>query len=437
MGANEDQHTNQTRTETLEQRRRSHALQDFRCRRIRGTTNTFPVTAEMALRLGMAAGAHFRTAGKNGQRVLIGKDTRHSGSMIENALTAGLTSMGMDVILLGEAPAPAVGYLVQAMRGDLGIMISAGHNQPNDNGIRFFGPEGFQLSDPDETEIERLVRRKVSLASPQEIGHSRKSYDASSRYVGHAKATLQKGTRLDGLRVVLDCANGAAFKVAPETLWELGAEVIALGVSPDGSNVNVECGANHPEACAAKVLETGANLGITLSGDATRVILVDERGQIADADQIMGLLATSWSKEGKLRGGAVVATVMSNSGLERYLANGGLWLERVPVGTSHVVEHMRTGGYNLGGEQSGHFVMTNYGKQSDGLIAALQFMAVMVENGRKASELSHVFEPVPQVLRNVICPHGIDVLVRRRMIWDSRADLGAEVIGSSGSGYAA
>lgn len=377
---------------------------------VRGTANSFPMTAEMALRLGMAAGQHFRKDGKNGHRVVIGKDTRLSGYMIENALTAGLTSMGMNAFLLGPVPTPAVGFLTRAMRADLGIMISASHNPHQDNGIKFFGPDGFKLSDIDEFELERLIGGELNAIPPDEIGRARRIDDAGGRYVEYAKTTLPKGTRLDGLRVVLDCANGAAYKVAPETLWELGAEVVTIGASPNGTNINLACGSTNPEACAAQVLSTKADLGITLDGDADRLILIDERGQIADGDQIMALFASRWAKTGKLKGGALVASVMSNLGLERFLQGESLRLERAPVGDRYVVERMREGGFNLGGEQSGHIVMTDYATTGDGLIAALQFMAAVVDGGQKASELTRVFEPVPQVLRNFRYRLGVDVL---------------------------
>ena len=377
---------------------------------VRGTANSYPMTAEMALRLGVAAGKHFRLLGKNGHRVVIGKDTRLSGYMIENALTAGLTSMGMNVFLLGPVPTPAVGFLTRTMRADFGIMISASHNPHQDNGIKFFGPDGFKLSDADEVQLEALTGSDVTPVSPSEIGRARRIDDAGGRYVEYAKTTLPRGTRLDGLRVVVDCANGAAYKVAPETLWELGADVIRVGTSPDGTNINLDCGSTHTDACAQMVRQTNAHLGIALDGDADRLILIDERGEVADGDQIMALFAARWGKAGKLRRGTLVASVMSNLGLERFLQSEGLQLERAPVGDRYVVERMRTGGYNLGGEQSGHIVMTDYATTGDGLIAALQFMSAMVEEGRPASEMVHSFERVPQVLRNFRYRPGVDLL---------------------------
>lgn len=377
---------------------------------VRGTANTFPMTAEMALKLGAAAGRHFRRDGSNGHRVVIGKDTRLSGYMIETALTAGLTSTGMNVLLLGPVPTPAVGFLTRSMRADLGIMISASHNAHQDNGIKFFGPDGFKLSDADEASIEQIVAGEIALAQPANIGRAKRIDDAGGRYVEYAKTTLARGTQLNGLRIVLDCANGAAHRVAPQLLWELGADVIAIGTSPNGLNINLDCGSTHPRACAAKVLETGADLGITLDGDADRVILIDERGQIADGDQIMALFARRWAEAGRLNEGVLVATVMSNLGLENFLTAHGLRMERTAVGDRHVVERMRQGGWNLGGEQSGHIVMSDYATTGDGMIAALQFLAAMVETGKPASVLARCFEPVPQMLKNLRYAPGVDLL---------------------------
>ncbi len=377
---------------------------------VRGTANTFPMTAEMALKLGAAAGRHFRRDGSNGHRVVIGKDTRLSGYMIETALTAGLTSTGMNVLLLGPVPTPAVGFLTRSMRADLGIMISASHNAHQDNGIKFFGPDGFKLSDADEASIEQIVAGEIALAQPANIGRAKRIDDAGGRYVEYAKTTLARGTQLNGLRIVLDCANGAAHRVAPQLLWELGADVIAMGTSPNGLNINLDCGSTHPRACAAKVLETGADLGITLDGDADRVILIDERGQIADGDQIMALFARRWAEAGRLNEGVLVATVMSNLGLENFLTAHGLRMERTAVGDRHVVERMRQGGWNLGGEQSGHIVMSDYATTGDGMIAALQFLAAMVETGKPASVLARCFEPVPQMLKNLRYAPGVDLL---------------------------
>ncbi len=368
---------------------------------VRGQANTWPMTAEMALKLGAAAGRHFRRDGKAAHRVVIGKDTRLSCYMLENALTAGLTSTGMNVLLLGPVPTPAVGFLTRSMRADVGIMISASHNPASDNGIKFFGPDGYKLSDADEAAIEALAGAHVELAAPMEIGRAKRIDDGLGRYVEYAKTTLPRGARLEGLKVVIDCANGAAYKAAPEVLWELGAEVIPLGVAPDGLNINKGVGSTHPRAAAETVVAHGADVGICLDGDADRVILIDEQGQVADGDQIMALMAARWAAEERLNDGTLVATVMSNLGLERFLARQGLRLERTAVGDRHVVERMRERGLNLGGEQSGHIVMTDYATTGDGLIAGLQFLLAMADTGRKASALARQFEPVPQMLRNV------------------------------------
>ena len=369
---------------------------------VRGEANTHPMTAEMALRLGAAAGRWFRRAGGSEEhRAVIGKDTRLSGYMLENALTAGLTSTGMNVLLLGPVPTPAVGFLTRSLRADVGIMISASHNPWADNGIKFFGPDGFKLSDEDEAEIEAMVAGGIRLAQPQNIGRARRIDDGRGRYMEYAKTTFPPSIRLNGVKVVVDCANGAAYRAAPDVLWELGAEVIPMGVAPDGFNINDGCGSTHPEAAAARVLETGADLGIALDGDADRVILIDEKGKVADGDQIMALLASLAKKYGRLRGDTLVATVMSNLGLERFLKGQGIDLLRTPVGDRYVVEAMRAGGYNLGGEQSGHIVMTDYTTTGDGLIAALQFLAAMAHTGEPASRLTRQFETVPQMLKNV------------------------------------
>jgi phosphoglucosamine mutase len=372
---------------------------------VRGRANTHPMTAELALRLGAAAGRYFRRDGKNGHRVVIGKDTRLSGYMLENALTAGLTSTGMNVLLLGPVPTPAVGFLTRSMRADMGIMISASHNPAEDNGIKFFGPTGFKLSDEAEREIEAMLEGEIALAQPQNIGRAKRIDDALGRYAEYAKTTLP-GTRLDGIKVVVDCAHGAAYKAAPTVLWELGAEVIAIGVTPDGHNINRDCGSTHPEAVARAVLEHGADVGISLDGDADRVMVIDENGHVADGDQIMALFARRWAREGRLKGGALVATVMSNLGLERMLQAEGLRLERTAVGDRYVVERMREGGFNLGGEQSGHIVMTDYSTTGDGLLAGLQFLAAMAETGAPASDLVRQFETVPQMLKNVRFAEG-------------------------------
>jgi len=368
------------------------------------------MTAEMALRLGAAAGRYFRRNGEDRHRVVIGKDTRLSGYMLENALTAGLTSTGMNVLLLGPVPTPAVGYLTRSMRADVGIMISASHNPAADNGIKFFGPDGFKLSDEAEAEIEQIVAGDIAPAQPANIGRAKRIDDGRGRYVEYAKTTFPVGHRLEGLKVVIDCANGAAYRAAPDVLWELGAEVIPLGVTPNGLNINDGVGSTHPEACARAVLEHGADMGISLDGDADRVMIVDEKGQVADGDQLMALLAGRWADQGRLRGGALVATVMSNLGLERFLQGRGLRLERTAVGDRYVVERMRGAGFNLGGEQSGHIVMTDYATTGDGLIAALQFLAALADSGRKASELVAQFDPVPQLLKNVRYKAGADPL---------------------------
>ncbi|MEL7256577.1 MAG: phosphoglucosamine mutase [Pseudomonadota bacterium] len=367
---------------------------------VRGRANTWPMTAELALKLGTAAGRYFRRDAQD-HRVVIGKDTRLSGYMIEYALTAGFASTGMNVFLLGPVPTPAVGYLTHSLRADVGVMISASHNPAEDNGIKLFGPDGFKLSDQAEAGIEKLMADGVKLAAPENIGRATRFEDARGRYVEYAKTTFPAGRRLDGLKIVVDCANGAAYRTAPAVLWELGAEVIPIGVEPNGRNINDKCGSTHPEAAAKKVLETGAHLGICLDGDADRLVLVDEKGQVADGDQIMGLIATRWAREGRLQGNALVATVMSNLGLERYLSDQGIELKRTAVGDRYVVETMRADGHNLGGEQSGHIVMTDYATTGDGLIGALQFLASMVETGQAASDLARVFKPVPQSLINV------------------------------------
>ena len=367
---------------------------------VRGTANTWPMTADLALRLGAAAGRYFRRD-KNEHRVVIGKDTRLSGYMIEYALTAGFASTGMNVFLLGPVPTPAVGYLTNSLRADVGVMISASHNPAEDNGIKLFGPDGFKLSDEAEAGIEGLLQDGVDAAAPSNIGRARRFEDARGRYTEYVKTTLPRGQRLDGLKIVLDCANGAAYKTAPAVLWELGAEVIPIGVDPNGHNINANCGSTHPETAVAKVLETGADLGICLDGDADRVVLIDETGKVADGDQIMALIATRWAENGRLANNTLVATVMSNLGMEQYLNSKGIALKRTPVGDRYVVEEMRAGGFSLGGEQSGHIVMTDYATTGDGLIGALQFLASMVETGKRASALAQVFEPVPQQLINV------------------------------------
>ena len=367
---------------------------------VRGRANTYPMTAEVAMRLGAAVGRFFRQDKKE-HRVVIGKDTRRSGYMLENALTAGLTSTGMNVFLVGPVPTPAVGLLTHSMRADLGVMISASHNPHEDNGIKFFGPDGFKLSDEAEAAIERILRSDIELCQPENIGRATRIDDGRGRYVEYAKTTFPYRGRLSGLKVVVDCANGAAYKAAPDVLWELGAEVVTVGVSPNGFNINDGCGSTNPALAAQTVLQHGADVGICLDGDADRVMIIDETGKVADGDQIMGLIAARWAHEGRLVGGTLVTTVMSNLGLEKFLAGRGIKMRRTNVGDRYVVEAMRAGGFNLGGEQSGHIVMTDFATTGDGLIAGLQFLAAMVETGKTASELTHVFTPCPQILKNV------------------------------------
>jgi len=368
---------------------------------VRGEANSWPMTAEMALKIGAAAGRYFRNDGSNGHRVVIGKDTRLSGYMFENALTAGLTSSGMNVLLLGPVPTPAVGLLTTSMRADVGIMISASHNPHQDNGIKFFGPDGFKLSDAAEAEIEALIETDISPAEAVNIGRAKRVDEGRFRYAERLKSTFSNGLRLDGLKVVIDCANGAAYRVAPEILWEMGATVIPVGTTPNGFNINEGCGSTNIRTAAETVISHGADVGICLDGDADRVMILDENGEVADGDQLMALIAGRWAAAGKLNGGTLVATVMSNLGLEHFLHGRGLRLERTAVGDRYVVEAMRAGGWNLGGEQSGHVVMTDFATTGDGLLAGLQFLAAMVETGQPASALSRQFEKVPQLLRNV------------------------------------
>ena len=367
---------------------------------VRGLANAFPMTPDIALKLGAAAGRHFRKDQKQ-HRVVIGKDTRRSSYMFENALTAGFTSTGMDVYLLGPVPTPAVGVLTRSMRADVGVMISASHNSYLDNGIKFFGPEGFKLSDKVELEIEKLLDDEIEYAASENIGMAKRIDDALGRYMEFAKSAFPRKKLLNGLKVVVDCANGAAYKAAPIVLWELGAEVISIGVNPDGYNINKDCGSTHPQNAAKAVLEHNADVGICLDGDADRLILIDNKGNIADGDQLMGLIASQWSSKGNLANNTLVATVMSNMGLERYLNTLDIKLLRTNVGDRYVVEAMRKFGYNLGGEQSGHIVMTDYATTGDGLMAALQFLNALVESKCTSSELIKVFEPMPQLLRNV------------------------------------
>ena len=393
---------------------------------VRGKANTYPMTAEMALQIGAAAGRFFRNDGSNGHRVVIGKDTRLSGYMFENALTAGLTSTGMNVLLLGPVPTPAVGLLTTSMRADVGIMISASHNPHHDNGIKFFGPDGFKLSDEAEAEIEALIGSQIEPAKAENIGRAKRIDDGRFRYAERVKSTFPAGMRLDGLKVVIDCANGAAHRVAPEVLWELGATVIPIGVSPDGYNINEGCGSTNTAAAAAAIVREGAHVGICLDGDADRVMILDENGTVADGDQLMALMAGRWADQDRLNGGTLVATVMSNLGLERYLHGRGLHLERTAVGDRYVVEAMRAHGWNLGGEQSGHIVMTDYATTGDGLLAGLQFLAAMIDTGQPASALTKSFETVPQMLKNVRYAVGQDPLAAdlvQRSIADAEAKL--------------
>ncbi|RXR26481.1 phosphoglucosamine mutase [Sphingobium fluviale] len=404
---------------------------------IRGRTNQWPMTAELAMKVGMAAGQHF-LRGSHRHRVVIGKDTRLSGYMVENALVAGFTSVGMDVVQFGPIPTPAVALLAQSMRADLGVMISASHNPFQDNGIKLFGPDGYKLSDEDETKIEALIEAEIALAAPQDIGRARRVEDARGRYIHAVKSSFPADLRLDGLRIVVDCANGAAYQVAPSALWELGAEVIAIGVTPNGMNINDGCGSTSPLLLQETVVSAGADIGIALDGDADRLIIVDEKGQIVDGDQIMALIASRWAEEGRLAGGGLVATVMSNLGLERFLKARGIDLVRAKVGDRYVLEAMRAGGYNVGGEQSGHMILTDYATTGDGTIAALQVLAALVRSGKRASELMHQFDTVPQLLKNVRFSGGkpLDHADVQRVIAQAEAELngtGRLVIRPSGT----
>jgi phosphoglucosamine mutase len=359
---------------------------------IRGRTNESPMTAEIAMKVGQAAGAHF-LRGEHRHRVVIGKDTRLSGYMMESALVAGFTSVGMDVVMMGPIPTPAVAMLTRSMRADLGVMISASHNMFADNGIKLFGPDGYKLSDDDEAAIEARLDKSARLAASADIGRARRVEDARGRYVHAVKSSFPEHLRLDGLRIVIDCANGAAYEVAPSALWELGADVISIGVNPNGININDQCGSTDTKALQDKVRETRADIGIALDGDADRLIIVDDQARVVDGDQLMALIATGANHRGELKGGGLVATVMSNLGLERYLASQKLSLHRTQVGDRYVVETMRAEGFNVGGEQSGHIIMTDHATTGDGLIAALQVLARLVESGKPAHELLHLFDP--------------------------------------------
>jgi phosphoglucosamine mutase len=397
---------------------------------IRGQTNIYPMTADVALRVGMAAG-HLFTAGERRHRVVIGKDTRLSGYVIESALVSGFTSVGMDVVQLGPIPTPAVAMLVRSLRADLGVMISASHNPYQDNGIKLFGPDGYKLSDDVEAEIEARMSGDTTdlLAAPDRIGQARRIDGVYDRYVEFAKRTLDRSISLGGLKVVIDCANGAAYRIAPAALWELGAEVVALGVNPDGRNINRECGSTFPETIARKVRESGANVGIALDGDADRVVIADENGDIIDGDQILAVIAENFAQAGRLQGGGIVATVMSNLGLERHLDAQGLSLVRTKVGDRYVVEEMRRSGYSVGGEQSGHVILSDYTTTGDGLVTALQVLCVVVQQGRPVSEVCRRFEPVPQILKNIRYSEGRPLeneLVRKAI------DAGRLKLGNSG-----
>ncbi|WP_372396013.1 phosphoglucosamine mutase [Azospirillum sp. HJ39] len=397
---------------------------------IRGTANVDPMTAETALRVAMATALQFRR-GDHRHRVVIGKDTRLSGYLLEPALTAGFISMGMDVVLVGPLPTPAVAMLTRSLRADMGVVISASHNPYQDNGIKLFGPDGYKLSDEVEAAIEARMALPFGpdLAGPADLGRASRLDDATGRYIEYVKNTFPRGLRLDGLKIVVDCANGAAYKVAPKVLYELGADVVPVGVSPDGTNINKGCGATATQTLQEQVVAHGAHLGIALDGDADRLIMVDEAGRPIDGDQLMSLIATSWARSQTLRGGGVVATVMSNLGMERHLGALGLHLARTPVGDRYVVEMMRERGYNVGGEQSGHVVLSDYSTTGDGLIAALQVLAVLIQaDGRSASEVCRVFDPVPQKLTNVRFAAGSRPLeddAVRQAIRDGEARLAA------------
>ena len=413
------------------------ARQYFGTDGIRGQTNLGVMTAEVAMKVGQAAGTRF-LRGSHRHRVVIGKDTRLSGYMLENALVAGFTSVGMDVVLLGPMPTPAVALLTREMRADVGVMISASHNPYEDNGIKLFGPDGFKLSDADEEAIEAMLGASLQLAPSPDIGRARRIDDARGRYIHAVKASLPDDVRLDGLKIVVDCANGAAYQVAPSAIWELGAEVITLGVSPNGKNINDKCGSTHLDLIKETVVAAGADIGIALDGDADRLIVVDEKGQTVDGDQLMALIGSRLAAQGELRGGGVVATVMSNLGLERFLKGQGLDLIRSKVGDRYVLEAMKVGGYNVGGDQSGHMILLDHATTGDGTIAALQVLGALVQSGKRASELLHLFDPVPQLLKNVRFAGGkpLDDARVKAVIADAEAQLagrGRLVIRPSGT----
>lgn len=394
---------------------------------IRGRANSFPMTADVAMRVGMAAGMSFQR-GDHRHRVVVGKDTRLSGYMIENAMVAGFCAAGMDVFLLGPIPTPAVAMLARSLRADIGVMISASHNPYDDNGIKLFGPDGYKLSDELEQRIEAMLDQEIdiNLAGPDGLGRAKRVDGVHDRYIEFAKRTLPRSMSLSGLRIVIDCANGAGYKVAPAALWELGAEVIAINVEPNGFNINKECGSTHPAGLQKKVHEVRADIGIALDGDADRVTIVDEMGAIVDGDQIMALIAESWNEGGRLAGGGVVATVMSNLGLERFLDDQGLQLHRTKVGDRYVVEHMRAHGFNVGGEQSGHIVLSDFSTTGDGLVSALQVLACIKRAEKPVSELCRKFEPVPQFLKNVRFAGGkpLEDKLVKQAIEDGRSRLG-------------
>ncbi|MBL4740766.1 MAG: phosphoglucosamine mutase [Sneathiella sp.] len=375
---------------------------------IRGTANQYPMTADIALKVGVAAGKMFAGRGNFRHRVIIGKDTRLSGYMVEPALTAGFTSVGMDVILVGPLPTPAIAMLTRSLRADLGVMISASHNPYEDNGIKLFGPDGYKLSDEVEVAIEADIENSsnIELAKPELLGRATRLDDAKGRYIEFAKNSFPRHQLLKGLKIVVDCANGAAYKVAPTVLWELEADVISMGVTPDGFNINKGCGSTDTAAMCRRVVEEGADLGIALDGDADRLIICDEKGELVDGDQLMALIAGSWADRGLLKGGGLVATVMSNMGLEKYMQARDLKLVRTAVGDRYVVQHMRKHGFNLGGEQSGHMVLSDFSTTGDGLIAALQVLSVIVDQERPVSEVCRSFDPYPQVLKNVRYKNG-------------------------------
>jgi phosphoglucosamine mutase len=406
---------------------------------IRGQSNVFPMTPDLAMRVGIAAGTIFRR-GNHRHRVVIGKDTRLSGYMLENAMVAGFTAAGLDAFVLGPIPTPAVAMLTRSLRADIGVMISASHNPYEDNGIKLFGPDGYKLSDDIEAEIEELLEKDLNLqlAKSDDIGRAKRVDGVHDRYIEHAKRTLPRDVTLQGLRIAIDCANGAAYKVAPAVLWELGAEVVTIGNDPNGMNINLNCGSTNPVALQKKVDEVRADIGIALDGDADRVVIIDETGNIIDGDQLMAVIAENWADNQLLRGNGIVATVMSNLGLERFLEGKGMELARTKVGDRYVVEHMRQHNFNVGGEQSGHIVLSDYGTTGDGLVAALQILAAVKRTGKPVSEVCNRFEPVPQLLRNVRISGGrpLEDGIVKKAIADAESELsrnGRLVIRPSGT----